>query len=389
MLGFYRTVAYTLLCLIISTALLLFFGEKKTNLRVPILPVQKGSIPWTKRLVPESPADPAHKVMVNEDHHLLDWDFILTPDTLYPYASYSLDFTDIAQPNLLDWTRYDGFSFRVQCSPQNVMVLALFTRDEMTTVQSDHATYRPSSVVFPCSEKWNTVDIGFEDLYTHDWWLNTFERPLTDRNPRLDQVFGLGFINSLRSPRATPSNIKIADLHLTGQDSRYWYIAVAVVALLWLLSFIWLFRRYIAALVVQVQENVKRDLPLMAYQKLTIEPRADKEKTDVISFLATEYANPDLDLDAAVSTLGINRNKINDILKSEIGLTFSGYLNKLRLTEAARLLLEQKDVNVAQIAYGVGYNNVTYFNKLFKNEYGCTPKIFKTLYQTAPQGSKD
>lgn len=389
MLGFYRTVAYTLLCLIVITSLLLFLGVKKTNLSTALLPVEKGSIPWTKRLVPEFPSDPIHKVTVNDDTELLDWDFTVEPDVPFPYTSYSLDLTDIRQPNLLDWTRYDGFSFRVQCSPQNVMVLVLFTQDEIATVPTVHSTYRPSSVVFPCSEKWSSVDIGFEDLYTHDWWLNKFERPLTERSPRLDQVFGLAFVNSLRSPRETRSNIKIADLRLTGEDPRYLYSAIVAVVLLWVLSFIWLFRRYIAALVVQVQENVKRDLPLMAYQKLTIEPRADKEKTAVISFLTTEYANPDLDLDMAVSSLGINRNKINDILKNEIGLTFSGYLNKLRLTEAARLLLEQQDVNVGQIAYAVGYNNVTYFNKLFKNEYGCTPKSFKTLYQTPPQGNKD
>ncbi|HTF85023.1 MAG TPA: helix-turn-helix domain-containing protein, partial [Cellvibrio sp.] len=61
------------------------------------------------------------------------------------------------------------------------------------------------------------------------------------------------------------------------------------------------------------------------------------------------------------------------------GFTFTGYLNKLRLTEAARLLKEGEDANVAEIAYSVGYKNVSYFNKLFKEEYGCPPKAFKTL----------
>ena len=66
----------------------------------------------------------------------------------------------------------------------------------------------------------------------------------------------------------------------------------------------------------------------------------------------------------------------------ELGLTFSSYLNKLRLTEAARLLAENEDANVSEIAYSVGYNNVTYFNKLFKQEYGCAPKTFKSLTQS-------
>jgi YesN/AraC family two-component response regulator len=97
--------------------------------------------------------------------------------------------------------------------------------------------------------------------------------------------------------------------------------------------------------------------------------------------MATEYTNHDLSLDAAIAALTLNRNKINELLKEELGLTFTAYLNKLRLTEAARLLTESDNVNISEIAYAVGYNNVPYFNKLFKQEYGCAPKTFKTLYQ--------
>jgi AraC-like DNA-binding protein len=78
-----------------------------------------------------------------------------------------------------------------------------------------------------------------------------------------------------------------------------------------------------------------------------------------------------------VGETGVNRNKVNEILKAELGFTFSGYLNKLRLTEAARLLADKGAATVSEIAYSVGYNNVSYFNKLFKEEYGCTPKVFR------------
>ena len=76
---------------------------------------------------------------------------------------------------------------------------------------------------------------------------------------------------------------------------------------------------------------------------------------------------------------GANRHKINEVLKSELGMTFTGYLNKLRLTEASRLLTEKSSAAVSEIAYLVGYANVPYFNKLFKDEYGCTPKSFRML----------
>lgn len=49
----------------------------------------------------------------------------------------------------------------------------------------------------------------------------------------------------------------------------------------------------------------------------------------------------------------------------------TAYLNKLRLTEAARLLAEKDTASVSEIAYSVGYGSVSYFNKLFKEEYRC------------------
>ena len=102
--------------------------------------------------------------------------------------------------------------------------------------------------------------------------------------------------------------------------------------------------------------------------------------------MATEYADPDLTLEKAITILGINRTTINEILKRELGFTFTAYLNKLRLTEAARLLSEKDNASVAEIAHSVGYNNVSYFNKLFKNEYGYTPKTFKYLCQSTEAG---
>ena len=132
-----------------------------------------------------------------------------------------------------------------------------------------------------------------------------------------------------------------------------------------------------------MRDKVRRDIPLVAYQQLSQDLHRDKEQSAILRFMATEYANPDLDLETMVARIGIGRNKINEILKAELGYTFSTYLNKLRLTEAARLLGVKEASSVAEIAYSVGYGNVSYFNKLFKEEYGCTPKTFRKLGESS------
>ncbi|HEX7763928.1 MAG TPA: AraC family transcriptional regulator, partial [Cellvibrio sp.] len=202
----------------------------------------------------------------------------------------------------------------------------------------------------------------------------------SDTGYRLDKTMGFAWVNSLQSPLDTPSYVKLTDVKLLGNDFSCVYSAVIGVVFLWVIFLILLLRQYVAVLKVDIREKVRLDQPLMAYKKLSIEPQKDKEKSAVLRYMATEYANPELSLEMAATTLGVNRTKINDILKDELGLTFSAYLNKLRLTEAARLLSENEEANVSEIAYSVGYNNVSYFNKLFKVEYGCVPKTFKVLY---------
>jgi AraC-like DNA-binding protein len=112
---------------------------------------------------------------------------------------------------------------------------------------------------------------------------------------------------------------------------------------------------------------------------LTLEPFKDKEKAAILQFIAANFTNPELDLDSVAARIGANREKIKEILKRELGMTFNRYLNKLRLTEAARLLTDKTETPIAEIAYAVGYANASYFNKLFKEEYGCTPKALRAL----------
>lgn len=64
--------------------------------------------------------------------------------------------------------------------------------------------------------------------------------------------------------------------------------------------------------------------------------------------------------------------------KQHIGMTCTEYINTYRL-EVASKLLAQTDKSIMEIAFEAGFNNVSYFNKLFKNNYKLTPKQFRTV----------
>lgn len=380
MLMFYRNTLIAFIAVLVLTVLTVYVGVVKSKLNASLFPGRDPELLWSAATEPPSPIGKT-QLSVKNEVGTVEYDFFLDSEQPFPYAHYTLAFIDAVQPyRLVDLTKYSSVSFKVLCDPKNVLLLVLFSFDDKVTDINKASTRRVSSTAFSCDSHWNTVTIQLSELDTPYWWLGRYGFEHSDTGYQLNKTMGFAWVNSLQSPLNTPSHVKLTDVKLLGTDLRYIYAATAVSLALWLAFFVWLFRQYVIVLTIDIREKVKQDLPLMAYKKLSIEPQKDKEKSAVLRFMATEYANPELSLEIAAASLGVNRTKINDILKEELGLTFSIYLNKLRLTEAARLLSENEEANVSEIAYSVGYNNVSYFNKLFKTEYGCAPKTFKVLY---------
>lgn len=368
--------------MVIFTAFIFYIGYKKSHLAVSLFPARDQGLVWKTAIEPERPKGKTQLLLRNEVGNI-EYDFFLDSEQQFPYIHYSAYFVDAIQSTLqVDLTRYQAISFKIICDPKNVLQFVLFSFDDKVTDLKNLVTRRVSSTAFSCTQNWNTVTIELDDLETPQWWLSKYGFEYSEKGYLLNKTMGFAWVNSLQSPVNTPSNVKLTEIQLSGSEPRYIYGASAICICLWILFFVWQLRRYVMALTLEIRARVKDDQPLIAYKKLSIEPQKDKEKDALLRYMATEYTNHDLSLETAISSLNINRNKINDILKEELGLTFTTYLNKLRLTEAARLLTESTNVNVSEIAYAVGYNNVPYFNKLFKQEYGCAPKTFKTLYQS-------
>lgn len=67
-----------------------------------------------------------------------------------------------------------------------------------------------------------------------------------------------------------------------------------------------------------------------------------------------------------------NEKYLGTLFKKQVGVSFHDYLNKRRLYRS-RMLLEQSGDSILSIATRVGFNNVTYFNRLFREYYGMSP----------------
>lgn len=84
--------------------------------------------------------------------------------------------------------------------------------------------------------------------------------------------------------------------------------------------------------------------------------------------------------DGSLSALAEELNQpvyaLSKLIKLETGCTFKELLQQKRLRKAARLIRET-DLPVSSIITAVGYDNTSFFYRVFRSEYGLTPKEYR------------
>lgn len=75
-------------------------------------------------------------------------------------------------------------------------------------------------------------------------------------------------------------------------------------------------------------------------------------------------------------SVNLSESRLQELFKSEIGLSPVQYLKHLRL-ETTRDLLENSFKQVKQIGFTVGMSDQSHFVKDFKEKYGATPTEYR------------
>lgn len=70
--------------------------------------------------------------------------------------------------------------------------------------------------------------------------------------------------------------------------------------------------------------------------------------------------------------------------KKQTNMTFTDFVNNYRINQAKMFLL--KDYSVTEVCFQVGFESLSYFNKLFKQHVGETPSAFKKKHLNKIEG---
>ncbi|MDD9269091.1 response regulator [Paenibacillus sp. GCM10023248] len=93
-----------------------------------------------------------------------------------------------------------------------------------------------------------------------------------------------------------------------------------------------------------------------------------------VQFITDHYAS-NISLDSTAGALNLNPSYLSRLFKEETQLTFTEYLNRVRIKKGC-MLMESGSYALKQISSEVGFVSYTYFFKVFKGITGMTPQAY-------------
>lgn len=96
---------------------------------------------------------------------------------------------------------------------------------------------------------------------------------------------------------------------------------------------------------------------------------------DAIEYIHNHY-HEELRLEQICKLAMMSRTYFCCLFKRLTGKTFNEYLIDLRVRKSAELLL-RSDLSITEVCFGVGFNDRTYFSRIFKKYKGVSPSYYK------------
>ena len=116
---------------------------------------------------------------------------------------------------------------------------------------------------------------------------------------------------------------------------------------------------------------------------IAIKTLDEKFLQKAIKIIEENMDDSDLDIEKFVSQIGVSRMQLYRKIAALTNMTVKEFVNDIRLKRAAQIFSEQI-INISEVAYSVGFNDLSYFGKCFKRKYGMSASEY---YQKAHKKS--
>ena len=106
-------------------------------------------------------------------------------------------------------------------------------------------------------------------------------------------------------------------------------------------------------------------------QKLDHYPRLKRLR----EYVEQSYSEP-ISLEKAAGIAALESSYFSSYFRAKVGITFTGWLRQVRVKKAMALM-KARDFSITEVAYEVGFADLTTFGRAFKKHTLTTPREFK------------
>lgn len=292
--------------------------------------------------------------------------FKYTLSPVFPEPFAAIYWQDTIEPKkIYDASPYDMLSLRLHATKGTRIPITLRLSKRMI-FGKDTVDMVPYVTVVDHHAKDTTYRIRLSSFKVPSWWLRLYKIQDTDiEQPDYSHIddFVIGSCQALGPD--IEDVITVSEVRFVHSNRTLLIVTGCVLSILIGIGlYIHLIRR-------QPVNSLQ-----IAYTPLPVSETQNGEFGKIADFIAKNYPNAELSLTDVQNGVGINGKAISRLIKENLQISFTDYLNQLRITEVKRLLKETK-LPISDIAYKVGYNNISHFNRVFKGITGKTPKAYR------------
>jgi len=304
------------------------------------------------------------------DSTFIDLEYKIGSKNIHPYAGFQW-IVKKDQP-YIDISDYDHITFSINPNTtEGVIIIILQFFIEGFSSSMDRLSWQYWSRELPLTKGKSTYSISLNEMSTPLWWYS--QHKVTEQNFGKPDFHHLGMISVQNGSGIVGETRRIILNKIRFEKSDgcsriLFMIALLVLYYITFFSIRWLRR---------ISKPALKTPLTIPYEKLQINEDDSIDETRIFEYLGSHFSDQSLSLSRISSDLNISTNKISSIIKKQYNLSFRQYLNTIRIAEAKRLLKETR-MQVSQIAYKVGYTNLTHFSRTFKEVTSLAPNAFRS-----------
>ena len=130
----------------------------------------------------------------------------------------------------------------------------------------------------------------------------------------------------------------------------------------------------------ELQRNIEDAIIYLLPQKAETETKSMKSIVQLVVEWIQEHYAEEMSLSALANKYHVDSSYLSKMFSQEMGESLILYITNKRI-EKAKEYMKNSEISLADVAFMVGYDDYTYFSRVFKKSTGMNPRNYRIELQ--------